>query len=344
VEYESRRHCVTSIGWQDPRGLDDDGESLVSLPDRWPRDGDAAVILDERENALMWPERFDRKAVERLKEGLGPYFASGRLQQSPTPKGGGIFDRAWWQLWESPDGKFPFCDYVVASLDGAFTEDEENDPSALTIWGTFRDEQKRRRIVLLNAWRKHLKFSGPRIERLIESTVIDGQLWPADAVMPGMPRAVVETRNKLYKQRCQKQWGLVEWVADSCNRFKVNTLLIEGKASGISAAQELGNRHANEGWSIAVLPVKGDKVARALAAQPVFSQLAVYAPDREWAELVISEMSVFPKGRFDDLTDSTCQAINYLRGIGMARSDDEAADDEVRAAMPRGRMKALYPV
>jgi hypothetical protein len=29
AEYEWRRHCVTVLGWQDPRGLDDDGEPLV---------------------------------------------------------------------------------------------------------------------------------------------------------------------------------------------------------------------------------------------------------------------------------------------------------------------------
>jgi hypothetical protein len=28
-------------------------------------------------------------------------------------------------------------DFVVASVDGAFTENELNDPSAMTVWGTF---------------------------------------------------------------------------------------------------------------------------------------------------------------------------------------------------------------
>ncbi len=131
----------------------------------------------------MWPQRFDSKAVASLKAGLGPYRASGRLQQSPSPKGGNLFDRSWWQLWESPDGKFPVCDYVVASLDGAFTEDEENDPSALTVWGTFVNEHKQRRIILLDAWRKWVRFSAPKIPRLMEPTVIDGVRWPADCVI-----------------------------------------------------------------------------------------------------------------------------------------------------------------
>ena len=133
-------------------------------------------------------------------------------------------------------------------------------------------------------------------------------------------------------------------MADTCRKFDVHTLLIEAKASGISAAQELGNRYGKEGWSINLEPVKGDKVARALAAQPTFSQLMVYAPDREWAEMVIEEMSVFPKGRYDDLTDSATQAINYLRRIGFAHTDDEVTFDEMESIRHRPKPKALYPV
>jgi predicted phage terminase large subunit-like protein len=159
-----------------------------------------------------------------------------------------------------------------------------------------------------------------------------------------MSEAIAKMRNDNYSRRSRGQWGLVEWIAHSCRRFKVNTLLIEAKASGLSAAQELRNRHGREGWSIITLPVKGDKVARALAAQPTWSQGMVYSPDRAWAEQVIQEMETFPKSKHDDLTDSATQAINYLRSIGMARSDDESTDDETRAAMPRRRLGALYQV
>src|SRR5260370_32870506 len=88
MEYESRRHCVTVLGWQDPRGLDDDGVPL--LEHGVPRDAEAVQLLEEREGMLMWPERFGPKEVARIKSELGPYMASGRLQQSPTPKGGGL--------------------------------------------------------------------------------------------------------------------------------------------------------------------------------------------------------------------------------------------------------------
>jgi hypothetical protein len=165
MQYECRRHCVTSLGWQDPRGLDDDGQPLVAVQpsgERAPRDNAAANELDKREGALMWPERFGAREIAAIKAELGPYMASGRLQQSPMPAKGGIFDREWWQLYESKDNKFPAFEHVVASLDSAFTEKEQNDPSGLTIWGVFQTEDKKRRIMLVHAWRKHLAFSGPR--------------------------------------------------------------------------------------------------------------------------------------------------------------------------------------
>ena len=40
-------------------------------------------------------------------------------------------------------------------------------------------------------------------------------------------------RLQAYKQRTKPTWGLMEWVADTCTRFKVDKLLIEAKASGI---------------------------------------------------------------------------------------------------------------
>src|SRR5262252_4566318 len=324
MQYEARRHCVTVLGWEDPRGLDMDGKSL--LDGGVPRDTAAQFELEEREGALMWPERFGAREVARIKAELGPYMASGRLQQMPVPDQGGIFERGWWQVYDSPDGKFPVFSYLVASLDGAFTEKEENDPSALTVWGVFQHEDGKSRIMLVHAWRKHLPFSGVRIDKDPNETLA------------------------AYKHRTRSQWGLMEWVNDTCERFKVNLLLIENKGPGISAAQDLQNRFGLKPWGVHLVKVKGDKVARALAAQATFAQLMVSAPIRDWSQMVIDELANFPKGRFDDLVDSTTQAILFLRSTGFARTDAEiAADEEIEAEraeatrLRRPRLARLYP-
>jgi len=277
---------TTSIGWYDPRY--DLGEA------------------DQINGMLAWEERFPHRVVEAFKIDIGPYAWAGQYQQSPSPRGGGIFKRNWWNLWESADGKFPIFDYVVASLDTAFTEQERNDPSGLTVWGVFtRDGESR--IMLVHAWRKHKEFSAGRrdLEPLLGET--KGQ-W------------IVRT---------QEKWGLLEWVKHTCERFKVDRLLIEAKANGISAAQELSNRYGRLDFGVQLCVPAGSKEARAYAAQPTFSQGLVYAPARDWAEDVISEMEAFPKHKYRDLTDSATQAIIHLRASGLANTDAEARALEI---------------
>jgi predicted phage terminase large subunit-like protein len=148
---------------------------------------------------------------------------------------------------------------------------------------------------------------------------------------------------QLWVQRTQQYWGLLEWLQYSCRRYKVDKLLIEFKASGISAATEMRNRFGRENWAVQLCTPKGDKLARAYAAQATFAQGLVYAPNKDWAEQVITEMSLFPHG----LTDAVTQAISYLRATGLAQTDEETKAEETEAATwqagkfrPR---KSLYP-
>lgn len=290
MEYDPGRSCTTSIGWSDWR--EEDGE-------------------------LAWPERFPARVVTSMQRDIGPYAYAGQYQQAPTPRGGGIFKPEWWRSWEPADDKFPACDFILASLDSAFTEKEENDPSGFTVWGVFRHEGKPA-VMLLHAWRKHLQMHGPQVKRLTGET------------------------NEAYRLRSRPSWGLCEWVADTCRRFKADKLLIEAKASGITAAQEMNRLYSHENWTTQLEQVKGDKVARANAVVPIFSQGIVFAPTRAWAEMVIDEMSLFPKGRYKDLTDSATQAIKHLRDLGLLQRSDEiqAEEDEAATYRPKGRSLA----
>src|SRR5262245_32835257 len=57
--------------------------------------------------------------------------------------------------------------------------------------------------------------------------------------------------------------------------------------------------------------------------QPLFSQGLVYAPDRAWADMWLTELSLFPNGKYDDLVDTTTQALKHLRGVGAIQFDDD---------------------
>lgn len=304
MEYDEGRHCETDIGWSDPR--EEDGE-------------------------LAWPERFPPQVVADMQRNLGPYAYAGQYQQAPVPRGGGIFKREWWQPWEPEDGKWPSFDFLLAYADTAFTQDQENDPTGCTVWGVFDlaepGQQPRPQVMLVKAWRKHLEMHGELLEKGENESV------------------------RAWLRRSQPHWGLCEWLAETC-RFRnsdgriigtVDRLVIEAKASGISAAQEMQRIYKNDPWITTLDQVKGDKVARAHAAVPAWSQGLVWAPDRDWVDMVVDEMAVFPKGRYKDLTDSATGAIKWLRENGFILRPDEIRADSEHRSMLRKKKTALYP-
>ncbi len=309
MRHDPARHCVTVLKW------DGAGEPEETWED--PRDPEGTE--------LMWPERYGEHEVKMLERELGPYMASGRLQQSPQPSGGGIIKREWWQLWDKPD--FPPMDYRWACVDTAYTEKEENDPSGFTVWGMWNDKGQNK-VVLLDAWRKRLEIHGPNS-------------WTDEH---GVRQEIYRRPDEKYSQwvhRTQPSWGLCEWLAYSCKRFDIDKLFIEGKASGLSVAQELRRLHGIEGWGIETTVPEGDKVARLYAVQSMFSAGLVYAPDREWANMVIDEVSSFPKGKYKDLTDSTSMAMKHIRARLML--PDERLFYEDLRAQHKPPSQPLYP-
>ena len=75
MEFEPERRCTTSIGWTDPR---------------------------TEEGELLDPVRFPAKVVERDKRDMGSYAWAGQMQQRPTPRGGAMLKRAWFDIVKAP--------------------------------------------------------------------------------------------------------------------------------------------------------------------------------------------------------------------------------------------------
>jgi len=309
MRHDINRHCVTYIPgddepfWEDPR--EEDGE-------------------------LMWPERFGDKEVSDMEIDLGPYMASGRLQQSPTPAGGGILKREYWQVWEGPldaAGKeqFPQLEYVAAYLDTAFTQKEENDYCALTVWGLWQKDNVPK-LIILHGWKKHLTLHGPPFD---------------EADHPGWFQMTKAERDTILR----RHWGVCEWANHTCERFKVDTLLIENKANGIDVANEFRRLYRNAQFSVQLNdPGRKDKVARAHAVVPMFADRMIYAPDRDWAEMVMSECERFPKGAHDDVVDTVTGALVFFRNSGMAVRREEQVYEDNMARQYRPTPKKLYPV
>ena len=275
--HDTARHCVTVMG------MDELGEEVL-----WedPR---------TEEDELAWPERFPIEVTEGLRRDKGPYAWASQYQQTPEPRGGSIIKRDYWQLWEEP--KYPQFEYILASLDSAYTEKQENDPSALTIWGVFRDDHGNPKMMLIWSWHERLQF-----HELVQKVIDTCTLSNAPKEHPSFP---------------------------------VDRLIIEAKASGQSVAQELRRLFQGTGkFGIdTVDPTRyGDKVARVHSIQHLFADKMIYAPDRAFADTVINQCAVFPKGH-DDLVDTVSQALRYLRDAGFALRREEHAvevEDEMR--------------
>lgn len=293
MRYDPVRSMPTALGYQDPR--DEEGE-------------------------LLFPERFPLDVVERDEKAMGPYATAGQFQQQPSPRGGGIILQEWWQLWD--EDVFPTLDYVVASIDTAYTTKSSNDPSAMTIWGVFSQDVVARanRVMSKNGNTYHIN----RTYSDQHPKVIMLHAWQA--------------RLELHE--------LVEKVTASCRRFRVDKLLIENKATGLSVAQELRRLYSNADFGVQLMdPGSQDKVARLYSVQHLFAEGLVYAPDRSWADMVIQQCASFPKGKHDDLVDTVSQAMRHLRQTGMLQRTEEVQYETESSMIHAGAPPApLYPV
>jgi phage terminase large subunit-like protein len=93
-------------------------------------------------------------------------------------------------------------------------------------------------------------------------------------------------------------------------------------------------------------PKSQDKLARLYSVQHLFAEGLVFAPARQWAEMVITQVGQFPKGKHDDLVDTVSMAMRHLRESGaIMRSDEFKAELEDSLAFKgNNQWTPLYPV
>jgi hypothetical protein len=79
---------------------------------------------------------------------------------------------------------------------------------------------------------------------------------------------------------------------------------------------------------------KATKLAQALAVQPMFSQGMIYAPARDWAEQVITEMSMFPVCGWSASQDFCIKRLSRSRCQDIAAPEGNGARWWVRPRDP----------
>jgi predicted phage terminase large subunit-like protein len=134
-------------------------------------DGPTVDPLGRAEGEPLWPERYDRAALDRIKAVQGSYWFSALYQCRPQPADGGCFKRSWFRYWQ-PEGSDLFnlgvrfvarahCRYFC-TVDLAFSLKKEADYTVVAAWAV----TPRQELILLDLHRERLE--GPEILRSIE--------------------------------------------------------------------------------------------------------------------------------------------------------------------------------
>lgn len=252
------------------------------------------------ENKENLAEPFFREIAQYEGTEIGRQEIHGELID---PEEHGIFKRSWFQLWPR-DRPFPKFEYIVMSLDTAFTEKTINDPTACTIWGVFRGMDKEItgwNALLCDAWSEHLAY-------------------------PALRKRAEDEYNCLYGDP---------------GRFP-DVVLVEQKGSGITLCQDLRLagvpiRPYNPGHADKVQRAHtiSHLVANGLCWLPE-STLKAGRP-RDWCEDFVNQVCVFPNSKRFDYVDTFTQCLRLLSDQAWLRVEkavDEFEEEPQRRTNP----------
>lgn len=253
------------------------------------------------EGELLWPEQVGPKELQSLKNNLGSeYNIAGQLQQRPSPEGGGIIKKTWFPYWKSSSP--PNLELIIQSWDTALESTKANAYSACCTFGIFKDKNGLANIILLSMWRGNVEY--PDLRRLAVRLFHDYR--DDDMDKPIKPSG----------------------------HHKVDILLVEAKASGISLIQDL----IRAGLSPTRFdPTKhGDKIQRVRTVSHFMENGRVWLPAkppaydqlRKFADIFLYELSVFPNGSSRDLVDCLTQVLIRLKLDGWIRHSQDPEYEE----------------
>jgi predicted phage terminase large subunit-like protein len=88
-------------------------------------------VFERPAGDLLDPRREGPAEIAATRKALGEYGFAGQYLQRPSPPGGAIFKRDWWQFYFELPGNL---DEVVGSIDAAFKGKADSDNTAIQVW------------------------------------------------------------------------------------------------------------------------------------------------------------------------------------------------------------------
>jgi phage terminase large subunit-like protein len=264
MHYDPARSRVTSIGWRDNRKVA--GE-------------------------LLCPERFTPEVVRKLEVQLGPYKASGQLEQDPKPATGGIYDRKLFKY--TKEESLPKAEDAPADAVGDFLVKlpQPNQSGGLT-WKTYKGSE----CFWFQCCDTALKTDEENDE-----TAVGTFLWT-----PG--HELIWWDAWAERVPVPEQYGM---LANKRAEFpEVRVQAVEDAASGIGLIQQA----ASEGRPFLVLKADRDKVRRATAAATAYRAGTLYHRGGGLHGMVKAEGQLigFPNTKLKDLADVLAYAAQLV--------------------------------
>ena len=224
----------------------------------------------------------------------------------------GIVKRDWFRLW--PDGKpFPRFEYIIQSYDCGYKDGKENDPTGCITLGAFKPLDGGMCVMVIDCWQDKLTY-------------------------PDLRPKIIEEYEVVYGEGKEKK--------------RVDLLLVEDKAAGISLIQDLERAHLPVfGYN----PGRADKTQRLSIVANIIKAGRVWVPEhgkkrgfvRDWAEGMVSQICSFPETAHDEFVDCISQGLRYLRDYGWISIDipprDDYDDDDIFDADEHNKKRKVNP-
>jgi len=137
-----------------------------------------------KKGEALHPDRYDLKALRRIRSTMGTYYWSALYQQSPSPAEGDVFLREWWRYWK----QLPEIVMVKIYADTAMKKTETADYTVFQVWGLGADGN----IYLLDQLRD--KMESPQLKRTAISFWNKWQARPMGARVPAPVAFCVEDK------------------------------------------------------------------------------------------------------------------------------------------------------
>ena len=125
----------------------------------------------------LWPEYWELDELEKVKVSIGLKKWNAQWQQQPTNDEGAVLKRNWWRKWREADP--PYCEYILQTMDTAYSKKETADFSVIATWGVFTpDADSGPNLILLNVRKGRWDF--PELKRVARD---EYQYWKPDNVL-----------------------------------------------------------------------------------------------------------------------------------------------------------------